>query len=426
MAPGWLLAFSYLLLFSVGASDWPRWRGPAGDGHAPPGTPALARIPSEPRILWQVPAGPGLASPVVSAGVVLVFDTQDGRETLRALDAKSGGELWRAPIDEPFTDSQGPTGPRCTPLIDGDRAYAVSCRGELQCLALKEGRRLWQVNYVAHFGAVFVGEKGGTPGAARHGNNGSPLVDGDHLIACAGGTNGAGVVCLDKLTGAVVWKSLNDMAGYASPVVAELAGRRQVIVFTADGLVGLDRRDGSELWRVPVKTAFARHVATPLVRGDLVIAGSHQSGLLGVRVVSEGGNWKATPVWTCRDGAPNFSSPVLVGDRVFGLGPAKNIVCLNAATGVLDWSESGLISTSADKAYGGLLVVGTHVLLLTDTGELILFAADSAAYRELGRAQVVGVNWCNPAFADGVLYLRDGLKREGTWRAVVLAESKGF
>ena len=413
---------TFLVLVSVGAADWPRWRGPAGDGHAPGGTPILPDLPPEPRILWQVPAGPGLASPVVGGGVVLAFDTQDGQETLRALDAISGVERWRAAIDAPFSDSQGPTGPRCTPLIDGDRAYAVSCRGELQCRTLMDGRKLWQVNYGNDFGAVFVGEKGNTPGAARHGNNGSPLVDGHHLIACAGGTNGAGVVCLDKLTGAVVWKSLSDQAGYAPPVVAELAGRRQVIVFTADGLVGLDRRDGRELWRVPVKTAFARHVATPLVQGELVIAGSHQSGLLGVRVVHEGNEWKATTVWARKDAAPNFSSPVLVGDRVYGLGPVKNVVCVNADTGALDWSESGLVSTSADKAYSAFLVVGTHILLLTDTGELVLFAADPAAYRELGRAQITGVNWCNPAFANEVLYLRDGLKRDGTWRAVELAK----
>ncbi|HRI16698.1 MAG TPA: PQQ-binding-like beta-propeller repeat protein [Verrucomicrobiota bacterium] len=411
-----------LLLVNIDAADWPRWRGPANNGHAPAATPVLSSLPAEPRVRWQVPAGPGLASPVVANGVVLAFDNQDGRETLRALDAQSGGQRWRAAIDEPFSDSQGPTGPRCTPLIDGDRAYAVSCRGELQCRALKDGGLLWRVNYVTNFGATFIGEKGNTPGAARHGNNGSPLVDGDHLIACSGGPNGAGVVCLDKFTGATVWKSLNDMAGYAPPVVAELAGRRQVIVFSADGVVGLDRRDGRELWRVPVKTAFARHVATPVVVGDLVITGSHQSGLLGLRVAPEGSGFRATTVWTNQEAAPNFSSPIAVGDFVYLLGPSKNVICVEAATGTIKWSESGLFTTSADKAFGGFLVVGANILTLTDTGELILFAANPAAYRELGRTQVAGVNWCNPAFADGILYLRDGLKRDGSWRAVVLGE----
>ncbi len=143
-----MLARNFALVLFVAATavqgaDWPRWRGPANDGHAPAGTPTLSTLPAEPRVVWQVPAGPGLASPVVANGVVLAFDTQDERETLRALDAKTGAELWRAVIDEPFSDSQGPTGPRCTPLIDGDHAYAVSCRGELHCRALKDGRLLW-------------------------------------------------------------------------------------------------------------------------------------------------------------------------------------------------------------------------------------------------------------------------------------------
>lgn len=404
------------------AADWPRWRGPANDGHAPAGTPALDALPGEPRVLWQVPAGPGLASPVVSGGVVLAFDHQDAQETLRALDARTGTERWRAAVDEPFSDSQGPTGPRCTPLVDGDRAYALSCRGELQCRAMADGKLVWRVNYLTNFGATFTGERGNTPGAARHGNNGAPLVDGPHLLAFPGGTNGAGVACLDKLTGAVVWKSLNDMAGYAPPVVAPLAGRPQVIAFTTEGVVGLDRRDGRELWRVPIKTAFARHAATPVVMGDLVLAGSHQAGLLGLHVTPADDGCRVETAWTSKEAAPNFASPVAVGGHLYGLGPAKNIVCIEAATGAMKWSQSGVFTTSADKAFGGFLVIGGRILTLTDAGELVLFDADPAEYRERGRTQVAAMNWCQPAYADGVLYLRDGLRKDGIWRAVQIAE----
>lgn len=412
-----------LALNAARAADWPRWRGPANDGHAPAGTPALEALPDEPRVLWQVPAGPGLASPVVAGGVVLAFDAQDGMETLRALDARTGAERWRAAIDEPFSDSQGPTGPRGTPLVDGDLAYALSSRGELHCRALADGKLLWRVNYQTNFGATFTGERGNTPGAARHGNTGAPLVDGPHLLVQPGGTNGAGVACLDKLSGAVVWQSLDDMAGYTPPVVAELAGRRQVIAFTAEGVVGLDRRDGRELWRVPVRTAFGRHAATPVVVGDLVLAGSHQAGLLGLRVTAEGDGCRVETMWTSREAAPNFASPVTVGGHVYGLGPARNVVCVEAATGMMKWSQTGVFTTSPDKAFGGFLVLGRRILALTDTGEAVLFDADPAAYRERGRVQVAGVNWCNPAYADGVLYLRDGLRQDGTWRAVRLAEA---
>ena len=103
----------------------------------------------------------------------------------------------------------------------------------------------------------------------------------------------------------------------------------------------------------------------------------------------------------------NFSSPVAVGDHLYGLGPAKNFVCVDLASGQLAWEQPGATPTSPDKAEAAFLVLGKNVLSLTDAGELVLFAADPKAYRELGRTQVCGTNWCNPAYADGRLYLRD-------------------
>jgi outer membrane protein assembly factor BamB len=401
-------------------ADWPRWRGPANDGHAPAGTPALTSLPAEPSVVWEIPAGEGLASPVVAGGRVLAFDNQDDKETLRLLDASNGRELWRAPVDEPFTDSQGPRGPRNTPLLDGDRAYAVSCRGELQCRKTSDGSLVWRANFTKDFGAVFVGESGSAPGATRHGNDGSPLVDGEHLIVNVGSTNGAGTVCFDKRDGRVMWKSTRDIAAYAPPVVASVLGETQVIVYNAAGVVGLRRSDGLELWRVPVKTAFARHVTTPIVRSNTVVVSSHQAGHLGIRITREGGQWNATNAWTARDSVINYASPVAVEDHLYGVGPAKNVVCVEIETGRLRWAKTGVFQTSPDKTYGGFLAVGKNVLTLTDSGEAVLFEAEPETYRELGRAQVCGVNWCNPAFADGVLYLRDGLKKDGHWKAVRL------
>ncbi len=384
-------------------------------------SPPLTTLPAEPAIVWQVPAGEGLASPVVAGGRVFAFDNQNGRETLRALAMETGREQWRADIDAPFSDSQGPTGPRNTPVVDGDAVYAVSCRGELRCLRTSDGSLIWRTSFVKDHEAVFVGETGNTPGAARHGNNASPLVDGDHLLAMVGGTNGAGVVCFAKRTGAVFWKSTSDQAAYAPPVVATIHGERQVVCFTADGLVGLRRSDGMERWRVPIKTAYARHVTTPVVLGDIVVVSSHQVGLLGIRVSLDGTNASATTAWTRKDAAMNFASPVAVGGSLYGIGPKRNLLCVDIATGSIQWSRDGVFVTSADKTHGGFIAMDDRVLTLTDSGELVLFAADSSAYRELGRVQVAGANWTNPAFSDEVVYLRDGLRQSaGQWKAIRL------
>ncbi len=409
-----------LTLSALGA-DWPRWRGPGNDGHAPAESNPIDSLPSEPAVIWQVPAGEGLASPVVADGRVFAFDAQEGQETLRALAKETGRELWRAPVDAPFSDSQGPTGPRNTPVVEDDLVYVVSCRGELQCRATKDGSLVWRANFVKDFEAVFTGESGSAQGASRHGNNGSPLVDGEHLIVSVGGTNGAGVVCFAKRTGAVIWKSTSDQAGYAPPVVATFHGERQVVCFTAEGLVGLRRSDGLERWRFPIRTSFARHVTTPVIHEDLAIVSSHQAGLFGIRISKDSDAWTATKAWSGKDAVMNFASPVAVDGHLYGLGPRRNVVCLEIATGKIQWSRDGVFVTSADKAYGGFLVVGNRgVLTLTDHGELVLFAADSAEYRELGRAQVAAANWTNPALADGVVYLRDGVKNGGQWKAVRL------
>lgn len=415
------LAATLLLSGSLAApaADWPRWRGPLNTGETV-GEAALTSLPATPSVLWKIEAGEGFTSPVVAGGKVAFMDNESGREVLHLFNAADGARLWKVEIDDVFKDAQGPPGPRNTPLFDADRLYAVSCNGELHCRTVADGKLIWRTSYTNDLGAVFIGEKGTAPGATRHGNNGSPLIDGPHLLATVGGTNGNSVVAFDKLTGKVVWHSQNDVAGYSGPVVADLAGIKHVIAFTADGIIGLRRDNGELLWRVPMQTAYARHVMTPVVWQDIVVAGSHTAGLIGIKVSADGGGAKAEQVWVSKEAAPNFAHPVARGQHLFTLGPRKNIQCVDLATGTVKWSEDGLIITSADKAYAGFALVGENVLLLTDAGELVLFKASPDKCETLSRVQVAGVNWCNPAYADGVLYLRDGIKGRGQLLAVKL------
>jgi outer membrane protein assembly factor BamB len=412
-----LLCLSVLALsFVVRADDWPRWRGPLNNGQS---TESLSELPSSPKVLWKTELGAGLSSPVAADGKIVIMDAANGKEVVHLINASNAEEVWMAEVDEVFSDSQGPSGPRNTPVIDGDYVYAVSCRGQFVCLSLENGFPVWDVNYVTDLGARFIGEKGNAEGASRHGNDGSPLVDGPHIIAPVGGQDAHSVVCFDKLTGTVVWHSQNDVAGYGSPVVATMAGVKQVIVFTAEATIGLRRDNGKLLWRIPMKTGFGRHVVTPVVWNDMVVVGSHELGMVGIKVSSDGdGSVKAEEIWVNKVAAPNFADPVNVGQYLFSLGPKKNVQCIDIETGKIQWDKTGLIVTSANKAYSGFIVTGENILQLTDAGELILFSANPKEFKQISRTQVSGMNWCNPALSDGVLYLRDGMKNSGDLHAI--------
>jgi outer membrane protein assembly factor BamB len=349
----------------------------------------------------------------VAGGKVFYFDNQGGKETLHALEASDGHELWRSPVDDTFTDEQGPSGPRCTPLVDGDRVYAQSGKGELQCLTVAEGRRIWRTNFMKDFGAAFLGEDSPVPGAAEHGYTAAPVIADHRLIACVGGTNRAGVVCFEKNTGKVLWKSQSDLAAYAAPMIATLARVKQAVCFTVEGLIGLDLEDGHLLWRVPIKTPYGRNCTTPVVVGDWVVVGSYRAGLVGIKVSADGAGLKAERAWVNKNVPMNFSSPVSVGSHLFGLGPARQIVCLEIETGKLNWSNQGYVTTSAEIAHASFLVMGENILVCSDDGQLALFAGDPAGCRELGQARVCGKNWCSPAYADGRLYVQDGIKGTG-------------
>ena len=150
-------------------------------------------------------------------------------------------------------------------------------------------------------------------------------------------------------------------------------------------------------------------MTAPVWHEDVVVVSSHQAGLIGTKVTGKQGE----QAWVSKESAINTASPVSVGGYLYGIGPRKNLICVEIATGKQMWSKDGYIQSSADKADGGFMVVGENILCLTDTGSLVMFAASPQEFKEIGQAQVCGVNWCNPAYADGRLYLRDGNKGPG-------------
>ncbi|MGZ5505817.1 MAG: outer membrane protein assembly factor BamB family protein, partial [Limisphaerales bacterium] len=255
------------------AADWPQWLGPSHDCHAAPGSPQINRLPSEPKVLWRKSIGGGFSSPVVAAGKVVYFDEDGTNEVAHAIEASTGKEIWHTGIGDVYRDEWS-AGPRSTPIIDGDRVYVQSCKGEFRCLEFSTGHVQWGFSFERDYGVKFLGSRAREGTAARRGNNGTGFVDNDAVLVPVGSTDNATIVCFDKKTGKRKWRSGTDEAAYSSLQVASIAGVRQVILLDADALIGIARADGKVLWRVPLHTDAKRHAATPVINGDTVIVNS--------------------------------------------------------------------------------------------------------------------------------------------------------
>ena len=392
------MAVTLLAVVGLSAADWPQWRGPSRDGHTTESAPAS--LPQSSAPLWRRPLGHGYASPVVASNTVIILDESGGQEVAHALNAATGELRWSVTVGPVFTDEFEP-GPRCTPVVDDDRVYVQTAPGEFQCLALADGSRRWRFHF-GDYGMRWVADRASNIGAAsRRGNTGSPVVEGDRILVQVGSTNGACIVALDKRTGRELWRSQNDLTSFSSPVIGRLGGRSQFVTVTCEGLLALDPSDGAVLWRVPFKTGANRNVLTPILADDTVYFASHTTGLRATRVRPGEPGVAADEAWLNRDARINLSTPVAVGGHLYGLGPARNFIAVDRATGRIAWSQSGFGDVASTIAAGGRLLV------LTDLGELLLLAANPERYEELGRLQVCGKTFSHPAHANGILYVRD-------------------
>jgi outer membrane protein assembly factor BamB len=390
------------------SADWPHQRGPQQNGLIPPDSINSLNLNDELEILWKKAVSDGYAAPIIIKDIVIYGDLQRGKETYTAIKLGGAEPLWKDVLDSPHRDGFG-TGPRCAPVSDGEIVLLQSCKGELHCLDLLSGNLLWNKNYTKDFDSLYIGEKGNALGASRHGYAASPFIDGEHVIALAGG-KGASIVCLNKTNGKVIWKTQDDQAAFSPPIVTTLAGVRQVVCFTVKGLIGVNRVDGKLLWRVPLSTSYGRHVVAPTIYKDTVIVGSHEVGLIAVKITAKGKELTAEESWKLgKDMAPNFASPICMGDNLYFLAK-KQVLCIDAKTGKLAWSKDGNVKTSAGQAFAAFIGLKDQVMMLNDQGELILFEADPGSYKEIGRVQVCGKNWCHPAYSNGKLLVRDSRK----------------
>jgi outer membrane protein assembly factor BamB len=280
-------------------------------------------------------------------------------------------------------------------------------RGEFACLDQRDGRRLWGISFENDYGVKWAGG-GDAPDAAsrRRGHSGAPVVAGDRIYVAVGSVNGATIVAFDKRTGQERWRSGQDETAYAALVTGRLAGRDQVIAYTAKGLSGLDLQSGEPLWTVPLRTLANRHTSTPILREDEIIVSSHSIGLRSFRTTRHGDRLQTVPHWSVPALKTSIATLVQVGDYLYGQGPSRNFICVDARTGAEKWAQPGF-GEKPLVGYSAVLAAGRRLLVLTDDGQLVLLQATPDRYVELGRFQACGKTWNHPALAGGRVFLRD-------------------
>ena len=371
-----------------GGSDWPRFRGPMANGISPEKGIRKNWAQQPPKPLWRVAlSDQGFAGPSVANGRVFIIDHRGNQDIVRALDLKTGADVWTYAYQD--TDSPNYGFARSTPTIDAGKVYTLSRLGILNCLDEKTGRLLWTRDIVRDFNT----ERPGWDLA------GSPVIDGERLVLSPGGENAA-VVVLNKDTGQTLLQGGGTVkTGYATPVVATINGVKQYVVFTEKTLVGVTAANGQLLWSIPWETSYGVNAATPVVIGNSVfITTGYGKGCALVDVTPSGANIR----WQSRDLVAHFNSPVLYKSMIYGIGDPGNMVCLDPLTGRVQWKQPGF-----EK--GGLVIVDGAIIALDGrSGACVMAEATPEGYRELGRfTPLGGQSWTAPIVAQGRLIVRN-------------------
>jgi outer membrane protein assembly factor BamB len=326
---------------------------------------------------------------VVAQGRLFTLLGRGGDELAVALDAKSGKELWRVRIDGKYESDMG-NGPRSTPTVDGNLVFALSASGQLWALDVKSGKKVWSRDLRAELGAK-------PPG---WGVSTSPLVEGNLLLLDVGGSKS--LAALDKKTGKTVWAAQSDRAGYSAPIAFTAGGVRHVVFFTGTSVVAVAPATGKLLWRVPWRTDWDVNAATPIfiAPDKLYVSSGYETGAGLFRIKVEGGKASAREVWKSKAMKNQFSSSIITGGVVYGFHD-KTFKAIDVATGAERWKERGL-------GHGSLILADGHLIVLSESGTLVLAEATPAGYRPKATADVLsGRCWTMPTLANGVLYVRN-------------------
>jgi outer membrane protein assembly factor BamB len=390
--------FILVIATQASAQDWPQWRGPNRDGVVQ-GAKFQDKWPKELTRLWQITVGEGHSSPVFVNDRIYLLTRLDNRETVACFKASNGEEIWKYAYDSPYKVNDAASdhgkGPKSTPAVAEGRIYTLGISGILTCLDAAKGKLLWQKQFGKEFKIT----------SPLYGTATSPLIVEGLCIAHVGGHDKGSFAAFDTKTGELKWSASGDGPGYASPILATLGGKKQIVTLTQNEVITVNPSDGKMLWKLPYTTGYDQNTITPVVYQDLVIYSGYQKPLEAVRVVQKDGKFSTEPAWENKDCGLYMSSPVLIGDRLIGLSMKRSgfLFCANAKDGKIIWQSEGRFAD-----YASILSAGNLALVLTNAGQLIVVDGKADKYQPVATYTVADTpTWAHPVLFGDRLLIKD-------------------
>jgi outer membrane protein assembly factor BamB len=399
----WLYAvwLSVALPSSLHAEDWPRWRGPRGDGSWQ--GPKLAEaFPVEGlRERWKQPVGGGYSGVIVADGRAFVMDRQPEPEELERIlcfDAETGEKLWTHSYAVRYGTLDYGSGPRAAPTVFDGRVYALGAMGHVHCLAAQTGAVIWSHDCVAEYQAKIP----------EWGFAASPLIWNDLVVIHVAAQPDGCYIAFDRRDGRERWRSSSDPAGYATPIIAEHGGHPQLVGWTPEHVLGIALETGRVEWAVPYKVTYGVSIATPIFQQGLVFVSGYWEGSKAIRFGPRADEVELA--WDNSDTLRGLMSQPLYRDGYgYLLDKRFGLTCFELETGRKLWDDGNRMTPRGRNPQATLVWIGDRdrSLVLNSDGDLIMASLNRAGYQEISRTRLIGPTWAHPAYAGSSIYARD-------------------
>jgi len=407
---------------NTAGSDWPCFLGPLGTSVSTEKGIINPWPKDGLRVVWHMKTGTGYAPVVISRGRLFLFDRHEDKARLTCMKSTTGEVIWKFEYPSNYRDKYSyNNGPRCCPVVDGDRVYIHGAEGMLHCVRFDDGKPIWKIDEREDFNII----------QNFFGVGSTPVVEKDLLIVQVGGCpkdangrdflklkgNGSGVVAFDKYTGKVKYQITDELASYASPVLATIKGRRWCFVFARGGLIGFEPASGKVDFHYPWRSEELESVnaANPVVIDDKVFISETYgpgSALLkvkpgGYEVLREESKQFKKSMQT------HWMTPIYHDGYLYGSSGRHDtnaeLRCIELATGKVTWRVPRLGRTS-------LLMVDGHFVCLSEFTPFLLLKVNPKRFEVVSEMEALDPKtnepllknpcWAAPILSHGLMYIR--------------------